>query len=716
MIINPIYGCLYEYITRHKYYLFSLLSIFFLILVYYFITWPIVMTDTDLWYHLSGGKYFWQNGTIAHDAFFSYITPPKSWYNYYWLFQAAVYKIFQWTDYYGLIALRCLFYFLTALFICLSFVRRHENRTELLLGLFLCVACAIVILYRELAVRPHLFSYLFIVVFLYIMEFKRDKIWLLPLLGIFWSNVHGIEYPVMFLIAFAYLAEIYWRHFRKIPTGDAVGKKENWLLISVFYTIFITPGVTELIQTPFSVSFQNAAYQHLYVSELLPIPFRTFFIFTPVSVQGLISSLQNLIALLATAFLLIGLWKRKLRISHAILFIGALLLLAKHVRFFCEFTLLSIPLLRHGAHLIAERIQFPRRVVDLALPVVAVLLPLLVFHSNLGNRPAYPFSPSDLPVGVVRFLNQHAPGGKILGEANTGGYLPWALSPKFKIYMDMQMTIFSDTDFAVAQNAFFDANAFKAFIRKYDPSFISVSLNRPHFKKVAATDTRFVPVFFDQAELLYVNKDHYGDLAERYALKAIDPFHYGEVIYADESAEKLSEIFSEASRMLAQDPANYRAHHILSSISVVRRQYDKALSHAEAIIRRYPEKSHGYALKGDALFWMRRYEEAARLYKKALDMGRTSKADNVYWNLYASYNNLQEYKKAYGVLSKYVNPFNPNTDYKEIYQLGISAATVGKTREAVKFLKIARMKIPPSDTEHINKIDKNLLILGADTQ
>jgi len=716
MTPNPSDGRRYENITGHRYYPISLIALFFLLLIGYFIAWPIVMTDTDLWYHLSGGRYFWQNGTIARDAFFSYITPPKSWYNYYWLFQAAVYKIFQWTDYYGLIVLRCLLYFLTALFICLSFVRRHENRTELLLGLFLFVTCAIVILYRELAVRPHLFSYLFIVVFLYILEFKRDKIWLLPLLGIFWSNVHGIEYPVMFLIVFAYLAEIYWRQLRKIPTGDAAGKKEIWLLISVFYTIFITPGVIELVQTPFSVSFENAAYQHLYVRELLPIPFRNFFIFAPVSVQGLISSLQNLIVLLSAAFLLIGLWKRKLRISHAILLIGALLLLAKHSRFSCEFTLLSIPLLRQGAHLIAERIQFPRRVVDLALPVVVVLLPVLVFHSTLGNRPAYPFSPSNLPTGVVRFLNQNAPGGKILNEANTGGYLPWALSPKFKIYMDMQMTIFSDTDFAAANNAFFDANAFKAFIQKYDPSFISVSLNIPHFKKVAATDTRFVPVFFDQAELLYVNKTHHSDLAERYALKAIDPFHYSEVIFADESTEKLSEIFAEASRILDQDPANYRAHHILSSISVVRRQYDKALSHAEAIIRLYPEQSHGYALKGDALFWMGRYEEAARLYKKALDMGRTSKAENVYWNLHASYNNLKEYKKAYRVLSKYVNPFNPNTDYKEIYQLGISASTVGKIREAVTFLKIAKLKVPPTDTEYVQKIVKNLATLEGDSK
>ena len=276
------------------------------------------------------------------------------------------------------------------------------------------------------------------------------------------------------------------------------------------------------------------------------------------------------------------------------------------------------------------------------------------------------------------------------------------------------MAIFNDTDFAAGQNAFYDANAFKAFIRQYDPSFISVSLNRPDFKKVVATDKRFVPVFFDQAEVLYINNVHYGDLAERYALKAIDPFHYGEVIYADESAKKRSEIFSEASRILDQDPANYRAHHILSSILVVRRQYDEALSHAEAIIRLYPEQSHGYALKGDAFFWMGLYEEAARFYKKALDMGRTSKAENVYWNLHASYFNLKEYKKAYNLLSKYVNPFNPNTDYKEIYQLGMSAASVGKIREAVTFLKIAKIKVPPDDTESTKKINDNLLILDPE--
>ncbi|MHB8139133.1 MAG: tetratricopeptide repeat protein [Smithellaceae bacterium] len=708
---------LYKNIIDHRDYPIFLIGLFFLIVIGYFITWPIMMTDTDLWYHLSGGRYFWQNGTILRDAFFSYIQPQKDWYNYYWLFQVIIYKIFQWSGYYGLIILRCLLYFVTALFICFFFGRRHDNRSQLLLGLFLFVACAMVILFRELTVRPHLFSYLFIIVFLYILEFKQSKIWLLPLMGILWSNIHGIEYPVMFLIVFAYLGEIYWQEFRKKPVVCQAGKKEKWLLISVFYTIFITPGIIELVQTPFSVSFQNAAYQHLYVAELLPIPFQKYFVFAPTSIMGAISSVENIIVFLVVLSLLICLWKRKLRISHVVLLIGAILLLAKHARFTYEFTLLSIPLLRHGAVLLAEKDWFPRRVVNLALPAVAVLFPLLIFYNMLGNRPAYPFSQTNLPTGVVRFLNQYAPGGgKILNEANTGGYLPWALSPKFKIFMDMQMTIFSDVDFSVASNAFFNANTFKAFIQKYDPSFISISLNRPHFKNIIADYPQFVPVFFDQAELLYINKSHYKELAERYQLKAIDPFRYAEVIYANESAENLSKIFSEASRMLDQDPDNYRAHHILSSIFVVRRQYDKALFHAEAIIRIYPEQSHGYALKADVLFAMLRYEEAACLYKKALDMGRTSKAENVYWNLYASYFNLKEYKKAYRLLSKYVNPFNPQTDYKEIYQLGMSAASVGKAREAVTFLKIARIKVPPTDTEYIQKIDKNLAIQSGDSK
>ncbi len=712
----PIYGQIYERITCHKYYLLSLISLFFLIFAYYLLAWPIVGYDTDLWYHLSGGRFFWQNGEIARDAFFSYITPPKSWYNYYWFFQVIIYKIFQWSGYFGLIVLRCALYFLTAFFAYRFFTRQSANSTQLLLGIFLFIACVTAILFRELLVRPHLFSYLFIIVFLYILEFKRDKIWLLPFFGILWSNIHGIEYPVMLAIVFAYLAEIYYLQYKKKSAPYSADTKTKWLLIAVFYTIFVTPRVIELVQTPFAVSFQNAAYQHLYVAELQNISWANFFVFAPVTLNGLISSLHNMFVLLTVLCFLISLWKRQLRVSHGILFCCGLLLLTRHARFTYEFILLSVPLLAHSIRLAAANFQLPRRITGLALPVLLIVLPLLIFSIFFKNRPAYPLDATSLPTGVVNFLVSQVQGGRILNEPNSGGYLPWALGANFKIYMDMQMSIFSDTDFAQANNATSNANVFQNFISKYDPSFIAVSLNRPIFKKIAAADGQYVPVCFDHKEVLYVKKTRYPEIAEKYELKIIDPFAYREIQYTDQSAEQLQRILDEAAKIYNSDQTNYGANHILSSIYIIRRQYDQALAHAANIISHYPDMSHGYALKADALFGKGQYSQAVLLYSKALQMGQTARENNVFRNLYASHVKTKEYREAYRVLSKYVNPFDPNADYKDIFDLGMSAATVGKIREARMFLRIAEMKTPAADQEYQQKIREGLTMLGEEAK
>ncbi|MFA6002337.1 MAG: CDC27 family protein [Thermoleophilia bacterium] len=701
----------FEALPRQKIYLFSTIILFFLILTGFFLFWPIVMYDADLWYHLSGGRHLLQTRTIPHEAFFSYIEPAKSWYNYYWLFQAIIYKIFQGTGYYGLIVLRAAIYGLTSFFILLFFTHRNEDKTQLLSGFIIFVSLTLSIMQRELLVRPHLFSYLFIVVFLYILEKRRDKIWLLPILGIFWANLHGIEYPVMFLIAAAYLLDIWGRRFRKdAPQGQ---KNETWLLIAVFYTIFLSPGVVKLVQTPFSVSFQNAPLQHLYVAELLPPVWRNFFIFAPVTAAGIIACLRNIIVILTVFSFLLCLVKKELRLSHLALFVGAIMLLAKHNRFHYEFMLLSIPILQSGLRLIARMVSLPKRAADFAIPLVMTVFPFFVLSNTLADRPAYPFSRTNLPVGIVRFLNSHLPGDRILNDPNTGGYLSWALNKKFKIYMDMQLTIFSDTDLATAQNAFDDVTAFESFIGKYKPGFILASLAKGNFKKIVASDSRYVPIFIDHAEALYINKEKYGEIAGKYELKEIDPYGFGEIKYENQNPGIMSRLFLEAARMYQQDPGNYPAATILCGIAVAHGQYNQALSYAEAIIRNYPEFSAGYALKGDALFGMKKYDEAAVLYEKALQMGQTGKAENVYWNLHATYIKLKEYKKAYRLLSKYVNPFSPGSNYKDIYQLALSAASAGKVREAVTFLEIAKMKTPPADTEYVQKISAQLANLNG---
>jgi tetratricopeptide (TPR) repeat protein len=694
-------------------YLIVVSGLFCLILGYFFVTWPIVGYDTDLWYHLSGGRYLFQHGVIPHDAYFSYIEPPKFWYNYYWLFQAVVYIIHQFTGYHGLIVLRCLLYLATVLMVHLLMFRRNDTAIAIVTGAALFVFLILGILNRELLVRPHLFSYLFIVSFLYILEVKPDKAWILPIIGVIWCNVHGIEFPVMFAIVIAYLAESYYLRYKNSDDRSLPTIKSKILLMSVLYTVFFTPQIIKLLQTPFDVSFNTAAYQHLYVSELVRVPFARFFIFSPVTAQGVITSFQNVIVILAAASFFIGLLKRNLRISHAVLCLTGVFLLTQHRRFLWEFMLLCIPLLYRGLPMICEGFKPSPRFIRIYLPIVMIFLPVVILINILSNRPAYPLSNSKIPTGVVHFLNLHAPGGKILNEPTNGGYLEWALDSKFKIYMDMQMTIFHDTDYALAYHSFVDEHAFKGFLQKYDPSFISVSLQRSLFSKIISGHKEFVPIFFDHAELLYVNVNHHRGLAEKYALKAIDPFQLQKISYNNEPPQRLSELFDEASRIIDQDPFNYGANRIFCNVLIVRGQQAQALPYADNIIRQYPDYYDGYVLKADALFGMGRYADAERLYIRVMDLGKTDRDVVVPKNLHATYMKLNEYEKAYKLLSRFVNPFDSMTDYKDIYELGMTAACVDKISEAVTFLKIAKMKVPSTDVVYMKKIDAGLSILQA---
>ena len=710
MKINHLDKNRFKHIDYLTYYLFFLISAFILIACYFFFTWPIVGLDTDLWYHLNGGRYFWQTQSISKDAFFSYIIPSKTTYNYYWMFQAIIYGIFQWTNYYGLVVLRGLLYVLTVFFIFLLILPvRKEFNLRLLTGVLLSVICSLIILYREILIRPHLFSYLFIVIFLYIIEIRRDKIWMLPFLGIVWSNIHGIEFPVMFLIVFAYLAETFYHHFRKTNQALILNKTSKWLLISVFYTIFITPQFIELVQLPFNVSFQESSFQHLYVAELRKLMLAGFFVFAPVTVSGFIATLQNLVIYFVAGVSVISLYKKQMRISHTILLVGALILLYQHSRFTYEFTLLCIPLMKNGLDMLPS-LKMPSKAIHISMPIIVIGIPFFIFFQVFNFKPSFPLAHTNLPEGNVRFLNHVQASGRLLNEPNTGGYLQWALDKDVKIYMDMQLSIFNDIDFAFVNNSLAGENTFREFIQKYDPSFISVSVHRTRFKEIAAQNHQFVPVFFDQSEVLCVNKNHREDLANQYELKTIDPFKYHDAKYEEMSQEILLKQFAEASRIHALDKMNYGANYVMCQVLLVQKKYDAAIFYSDNIIRYYPDLPAGYALKADARFGQHRYQEAKTLYQQALDMGQTDKASNIYHNLFATYVKLNEHKKAYKLFSEYVNPFNERSDYKDIYHLAMAAASIGKEREALTFLKIAKMKVPADDKEYVGKINDGIAI------
>ena len=74
----------------------------------FLLRWPIVAFDTDLWTHLNGGRYVFEQGKIPSTSFYSFLSPEREILSYSWLFKILIYQIHSLGGYGGIILLRTL--------------------------------------------------------------------------------------------------------------------------------------------------------------------------------------------------------------------------------------------------------------------------------------------------------------------------------------------------------------------------------------------------------------------------------------------------------------------------------------------------------------------------------------------------------------------------------------------------------------------------------
>jgi hypothetical protein len=180
-------------------------------------SYPIIgQADQDLWYHLNGGRFFIEHDTVLSSGFFSFLAESRTWTNYYWLSQVIFYQIFTFFDYHGLAVFRTIIYLVT-IFLAGNYLLKRKNQTSHLIyysAILLAISWAILPRYFH-TVRPHIFSYLEIVLCIYLLEKRGRLLLFLPLLAMLWGNLHGVEYPVLYILCFSYLAEFLQERYIK---------------------------------------------------------------------------------------------------------------------------------------------------------------------------------------------------------------------------------------------------------------------------------------------------------------------------------------------------------------------------------------------------------------------------------------------------------------------------------------------------------------------
>ncbi|MBU1711279.1 MAG: hypothetical protein KKE17_14865 [Proteobacteria bacterium] len=687
------------------------LAALFILGAFFFLTWPITgLGDTDLWYHLNGGRYLFRHGEIANTGFFSFVAEQREWTNYYWLFQVIVYSIHSLFDYQGLILFRSFIYLTTLLMITRYLCKDTKNNNLLLYVSLIAALYFIGLIPRYFSVvRPHMFSYLFIVLFIYLLELKSSKALLaLPFIAVFWSNIHGVEYPVMILISMSYVIEILYNRYKQ---KASLSSKELRILIPLLlamWAVLATPFGVKLLSSP----FLSAGYQKLYIMDMHPIAFKDLFSFNVSSSSHTFNTISNTLLFIATLGFISGALNKKLRISHILLFAGGLYLLTRGVRFRYEAVLLALPILKN--HPILSENYFQKKIpvfFHLVIMTMTIFLSIFFLKSIFIQKPKYPFSRANVPHGVAAFLNTVETGGSVLNHPDYGGYLQWQLDDRYTIFMDFQLMLFSDMDFFIAENSFTDQEVLKKTIDQYHPSFIAPNISDSKFNELIKKFPDYILVYFDDKCALYVDRGQHPEIAEHHAMKAVNPFTLEHSNIAQLLPQQAEQMQQELLKIYPFYQEGQLINQLLTQLYRKAGILDKALEHAEKIITNMPESPTGYILTAEMLTEKKQYLKAIQLYNKALDnVGANGKID-IFRKISLCYYSLEKLDLAYQAFKKTIRFFSADTSATDFYMLGKLAVANGNYQEGAMLLDFALLKTPPDKKDLIRKIQNQFILV-----
>ena len=161
--------------------------------------------DTDYFWHIKAGEYMFKNGILRKDIF-SWSLNGTYWMSHEWLFEVIIYvfKLLFGKFHLLIYGFICLVMLLMFLFLA----NRDNYLKNIPFTLFWLLLSLILVVYLQ--GRPHLISFVFLALtiwFLYDLYCNSysKKIYLLPIITLFWANIHGGSSNLSYLFCLIFL-------------------------------------------------------------------------------------------------------------------------------------------------------------------------------------------------------------------------------------------------------------------------------------------------------------------------------------------------------------------------------------------------------------------------------------------------------------------------------------------------------------------------------
>ena len=388
--------------------------------------------DYDLFARLIVGERFIEHGILPFKDFLSY-TPTHPWYDHEWGSGVVFYILIKYLGAFGLLLFQAVMMFFTAVFVIKTQkLQKHAFPVSLI---FMSVFLVLFLRLNPELVRCQLFSFLFFSIFLYILEGTRKEhfkgklkniIWILPLLVIFWNNVHGGVVSGIGLIAMYF--------------AGALIEKKPW---KKYLGAVIASGLL-LIVNPYGVKYLDFLFsattkQRTYIVEWWPFfALRHILYYLPPSIFAIICFISSFIK------------KRKFDITKTIVLAVTLYMGLAHVKLLSLSVIAAASLCYNDIVLVCIKCKkFLKKLEVCLYPSIIILSLFIPMFSPLVPR-------ADLdkfPFYEIEFLKINNIKGNIVTPFALGSYATYKLYPDNLIFMDGRYEeVYNDSEFMTLRN------------------------------------------------------------------------------------------------------------------------------------------------------------------------------------------------------------------------------------------------------------------------
>ena len=391
-------------------------KILFYILAFIFIYALALLNNTidmDFWARIIQGNAFWSLGHILKQDPFSY-TQTHIWLDHEWGASVIFSFIQNHFGYLGITLFRSLLVF-SIFFFAFETVKLREEKTNTLLNLALLFTGAFAMQTITMScLRCHFFTFFFFTLFIWILEYakkyqKYKLLYILPLIMIFWGNIHGgcvsgLGLLIIYSIG-EYLNKNEFKPYLKV-------------LLACLGALFINPYGFDYVKFIFMATTMERPFVTEWTSAFMH-PYWKFFIEFKIF---------YIVALIIT---LINIKKFKTDAVKYILLLVCAYLSARYIKNTPFFIIVSIIFLYGEIYNFFSKFKIDTK----AIYYVAFFFMLMYTLNIIANVKLQP-NLSQQPYKMVEFIKINNMKGNILAPFDMGSYITYKLFPTNLIYMD----------------------------------------------------------------------------------------------------------------------------------------------------------------------------------------------------------------------------------------------------------------------------------------